>query len=85
MTSIGYPNFGFEHRTRQYLVVDFLSSIALLHPDQYGTRGGVPVAIDRVSELLRAGYGWTIELDIANCFPSFEGRIFTTSFPFRRR
>ena len=67
-------NFGFEHRTRQYLVADFLSSIALLHPDQYGTRGGVPAAIDRVSELLRAGYVWTIELDIANCFPSFEGK-----------
>jgi hypothetical protein len=67
-------NFGFEHRTRQYLVADFLSSIAVLHPDQYGTRGGVPAAIDRVSELLRAGYVWTIELDIANCFPSFEGK-----------
>ena len=67
-------NFGFEHRIRQYLVADFLSSIALLHPDQYGTRGGVPAAIDRVSELLGAGYVWTIELDIANCFPSFEGK-----------
>jgi len=67
-------NFGFEHRTRQYLVADFLKSIALLHLNQYGTRGGVPAAIDRVSELLRAGYVWTVELDIANCFPSFEGK-----------
>ena len=50
-----------------------LKAVADLHPDQYLTHGGVPAAIDRVATLLKEGYGWTFEIDIANCFPSFAG------------
>src|SRR5262245_48117612 len=34
---------------------------------------GKDILIDRVKELLLDGYVWTIESDITDCFPSFEG------------
>jgi hypothetical protein len=66
-------DFGIENRALQYLLVTLLEATADLHPEQYLMRGGVPAAIDRVKELLLDGYAWTIESDIADCFPSFEG------------
>jgi hypothetical protein len=67
-------DFGIENRALQYLLLPILQTAADLHPYQYATQGGVPAAIDRVTELLLAGYVWTIETDIANCFPSFDGK-----------
>jgi hypothetical protein len=66
-------DFGIENRSLQYLLVPLLEATADLHPEQYLTRGGVPAAIDRVKELMLDGYVWTIESDITDCFPSFEG------------
>jgi hypothetical protein len=66
-------DFGIENRALQYLLVPLLGATADLHPEQYLMRGGVPAAIDRVKELLLDGYVWTVESDIADCFPSFEG------------
>jgi hypothetical protein len=34
---------------------------------------GTHAAIERVVELLNAGYAWAIETDIHNCYPSFDG------------
>ena len=66
-------DFGIENRALQYLLVRLLEATADLHPEQYLMKGGVHAAIDRVKELLLDGYVWTIEFDIADCFPSFEG------------
>jgi hypothetical protein len=64
--------FGIENRALQYLVRDVLSALLDLHPDQYLTRGGVPAAITRTKEALIDDYLWAVELDIDNCYPSFD-------------
>ena len=66
-------DFGIENRALQYLLIPLLQATADLHPEQYLMKGGVHAAIDRVKELLLDGYVWTIESDITDCFPSFEG------------
>jgi hypothetical protein len=66
-------DFGIENRALQYLLVPLLEATADLHPEQYLMRGGVHAAIDRVKELLLDGHVWTMESDITDCFPSFEG------------
>jgi hypothetical protein len=69
-------DFGIENRALQYLLLRLLKTAADLHPHQYATRGGVPAAIDYVAASLLEGFVWTIETDIANCFPSFNGEVY---------
>ena len=64
--------FGLENRALQLLVLKLLKAQADLHPNQYLMRG-THAAIERVVELLNAGYAWAIETDIHNCYPSFDG------------
>lgn len=64
-------NFGLEHRSLQYLVKAALAATANLHPHQYGSVG-VQAAIVHVAKLMAQGYLWSFEIDIENCFPSFE-------------
>jgi hypothetical protein len=63
--------FGLERRSLQYLVKAPLVATANLHPHQYGTVG-VQAAIAHVAKLMAEGHGWSFEIDIQNCFPSFE-------------
>ncbi len=65
-------DFKIKNRSLQYLVVPLLKATSELHPQQFGSKG-VPEAIDLVGELMKSGHLWTTELDIQNCFPSFEG------------
>ena len=65
-------NFGIENRTLQYLVLDALRAQADLHPSQYALRG-LHAAIKRVAELMASGYIFAVEIDIKDCFTSFDG------------
>lgn len=65
-------NFGIKNRSLQYLIAPLLKATSQLHPQQFGSQG-VPQAIDLVGDLMKGGHLWTIETDIQNCFPSFEG------------
>jgi hypothetical protein len=63
--------FGLENRALQYLIRAPLTKAANLHPHQYGTIG-VQAAISRVAKLMSTGYLWGVEIDIKNCFQSFN-------------
>jgi hypothetical protein len=64
-------NFGLENRSLQYLVKAALMATADLHPHQYGSVG-VHAAIAHAAKLMAQGHVWSFEIDIENCFPSFE-------------
>lgn len=66
--------FGIKHRALQYLARDILIALLKLHPNQYGTCGGTHAAIRQTKQALRDGYLWAVELDIKDCFPSFDGK-----------
>ena len=64
--------FEIENRALQYLVRDVLIAVLELHPNQYATRGGVHAAIKHTKQALIDGYLWAVELDINDCYPSFD-------------
>ena len=64
--------FGIEHRALQYLVRDVLIALVELHPNQYATHGGVHAAIKHTKQALMDGDLWAAELDINNCYQSFD-------------
>ena len=49
-----------------------LIALLELHPHQYATRGGVHAAIRHTKQALIDGYVWAVELDINDCYPSFD-------------
>jgi len=49
-----------------------LIAVLELHPNQYATRGGVHAAIKHTKQALIDGYLWVVELDIKDCYPSFD-------------
>jgi len=63
--------FGIENRTLQYLVRSVLTQTAKLHPHQFALKGVKP-AIVRVAAMMAEGYVFAREIDIKDCFPSFE-------------
>ncbi len=65
-------DFGIENRSLQHMILALVQARGDPHPMQFGAKG-VPKAIDKVVELMKGGCLWTIETDLANCFPSFEG------------
>jgi hypothetical protein len=65
-------DFGIEHRALQYIVHDVLRAIADLHPRQYANRGGVQPAIRHVVKAMTEGYLSGVEIDLENCFQSFD-------------
>ena len=65
-------DFGIENRVLQYLVLGALKARANLHPNQYAMKGS-HAAIRRVAELMANGYEHAVEIDIKDCFPSFDG------------
>jgi hypothetical protein len=65
-------NFGIENRALQYLVLAVLWARSDTHPHQYDRRGHHE-AVAEAAKLLEQGHEWAVEIDIANCFPSFDG------------
>ncbi len=67
--------FGLENKALQYLVLIVLKVVADLHPHQFGTGNGGPhAAIKHIAQAMKDGFVWTIEIDIENCFASFDGK-----------
>jgi hypothetical protein len=73
--------FGIENRALQYLVRDVLIAVLELHPNQYATRGGVHAAIRHTKQALIDGYLWAAELDINDCYPSFDEEKLSSLLP----
>ena len=64
---------------------DVLIAVLELHPNQYATRGGVHAAIKHTKQALIDGYVWAVELDIKDCYPSFDEEKLASFFLYRRR
>lgn len=69
-----FMEFGIENRALQYLVRRPLLILADFTPYQYTIRGGVKAAINHVIKAMSGGLIWAIELDVTDCYPSFEGK-----------
>ena len=67
-----YMEFGIENRALQYLVRRPLEIVADLLPFQYTIKGGMQAAIMHVAKAMSAGPVWAIELDVNDCYGSFE-------------
>ena len=65
-------DFGIENRALQHLVLSVLYAVAELHPRQFATRGGVPVAIAHVMDAMKDGYVHIREIDIKDFYASFD-------------
>ncbi len=77
-------DFGIENRALQYLVLSILHVIADLHPRQFGVRG-VPAAITHVRNAVKDGFLWATEIDIKNCYQSFDGNRIEDMIPFPKK
>jgi len=76
-------DFGPETRALQYLLLPLLREIADLHPHQFGTgNGGSHAAIKHIAQAMKDGHLWAVEIDIENCFPSFDGDKVADLLPF---
>lgn len=68
-----YMAFGVKNKGLQYLVLRLLEQVANVTPDQYTVRGGLHAAIMQVVKVMSTGPVWAVELDVINCYPSFDG------------
>jgi hypothetical protein len=76
-------DFGPETRALQYLLLPLLREIAGLHFHQFGTgNGGSHAAIKHIAQAMKDGHLWAVEIDIENCFPSFDGDKVADLLPF---
>jgi hypothetical protein len=64
--------FGIRNKALQYLSRAALRPSAPLNPRQFGMFG-VPAAIAHVASAISQGATWAVEVDIKNCYPSFNG------------
>jgi hypothetical protein len=78
-------DFGIENRALQHLVLSVLYAIAELHPRQFATRGGVPVAIAHVMNAMKAGYVHVREIDIKDFYASFDRNKLVELIPVQKR
>jgi hypothetical protein len=74
-------DFGIENRALQHLVFPVLRELVQLHPRQYGTRGGTHAAIKQAVAALSSGFVWAVEVDIKDCYKSFDGKKLTSLIP----
>lgn len=73
--------FGIAQRARQYHVRRVLGELLQLHSDQYLFGGGVHEAVEQTAKALQDGCQWVVEIDIINCYPSFDGKKLTKLLP----
>jgi hypothetical protein len=74
-------DFGIEHRSLQYLVASVLAELVDIHPQQYTVEQGLHAAVKSVATALKAGPMYAVELDIKDCYPSFEEAGLTDLLP----
>ena len=66
--------FGIENRALQYLTGAAIAARADLHPMQFAVNGGRDAAVQRACEALASGFIYVAEMDIQNCYSSFNGK-----------
>jgi reverse transcriptase-like protein len=69
-----YMAFGIENRALQYLVLPLLEQVACIAPYQYTVTGGLHAAIKHVVKAMSTGPVWAVEVDVVDCYPSFDGK-----------
>jgi hypothetical protein len=70
-----YMAFGIENQALQYLVLRLLEQVADIAPYQYLVRnGGTHAAIKHVLKAMSTGPVWAVEIDVIDCYPSFDGK-----------
>ena len=74
-------NFGIENRALQYLVRSLLETVFVPHPRQYLLQGGVKAAVYQLAKAMEAGPVCAYELDIKDCYQSFDGKKLTSLIP----
>lgn len=68
-----YMAFGIQNRALQYLVLRLLEQVACIAPYQYTVRGGLHASIKHVAKVMSAGPIWAVEVDVVDCYQSFDG------------
>ncbi len=69
-----YMAFGIENRALQYLVLPLLEQVSDVAPNHYTVRGGTHAAIKHVVKAMSTGPVWAVEIDVVDCYPSFDGK-----------
>jgi hypothetical protein len=70
-----YMAFGIENRALQYLVLPLFEQVADVAPYQYLVKnGGTHAAIKHVVKAMSTGPVWAVEIDVVDCYPSFDGK-----------
>ena len=62
-----------------------LEALADIHPNQFATKGGTHGAIRAVEKAMEEGFCWTIEVDISNCYLSFDGESIANFLPLPKK
>jgi hypothetical protein len=65
--------FGVENKCLQYLVSGALKARTVFHPRQFANSKGRPAAVLALRDALLAGNNFVAEIDIQNCYGSFNG------------
>lgn len=73
--------FGIRNRALQYLVGACLKAQANFHPMQFAINCGRQAAVKQAVQFMQDGYNYVSEMDIANCFPSFDGEKLSKVLP----
>jgi len=70
-----YMAFGIENKALQYLVLRLLEQVAVVSPCQYSVMGGgTHAAIKHLVKAMNTGPLWAVEVDVVDCYPSFDGK-----------
>jgi hypothetical protein len=69
--------FGIRNKALQYLVAASLKARANIHPMQFAINCGRQAAVKQAIQLMQNGNVYVSEMDIVDCFPSFDGEKLT--------
>jgi hypothetical protein len=69
-----YMAFGIQNKALQYLVLPLLEQVACIAPYQYTVTGGLHASIKHVVKAMSTGPVWAVEIDVVDCYPSFDGK-----------
>jgi hypothetical protein len=69
-----YMAFGIQNKALQYLVLPLLEQVACIAPYQYTVRGGLHASIKHLVKAMSTGPVWAVEIDVVDCYPSFDGK-----------
>jgi hypothetical protein len=79
-------SFGLRNKARDILVLRALEPTGRLTEHQFAGRGqgGREAATRAVSEAMRDGYTWAVEMDIKDCYRSFDNEMVAKVLPLPR-